>query len=875
MLGVTPAYARASPGSGGFTEGYQPLIELRTLGGLDLHDSHGRELRAIFSAPKRAALLTYLAIATPHGFHRRDTLSALFWPELDHEHARRALRQALYKIRRSVTDGSMVSPGDGEVGLDRDAFWCDAVAFEQLLDDERLEEALALYRGELLEGFHLSGCLEFERWLEDERRRLKDRSAEAAWSLAEQALAGERTAQAARWGRRALALSPYDEGVVRRVIELLDRAGDRAGAIREYEAFAKRLRQDYEAEPAPETTALIASVRAREHANGGALPSVPLTKQADDAPVTSVAVDARRSWRTRRLAAGAIVALGAVAVAGATVIANGRGNVPALDPTRVLVDIFQNETGDPSLDHLGRMATDRVTAGLTLASFVDVVSLGTRLLSREPVVPDTGLLEPADLQALARANGTGTVVSGSYYLQGDSVHFLAHVTNAATGEELAIIEPVWAAVGTPASAVEVLRDRVMTTLATLTDPRLAKWMRYASKPPTFEAYQEFVEGIELHTHQKPREAIPHFLAVAALDSNFTMASLWAVYAYENSGQWSLRDSIGQALNRRRGQLAPLDRLLLDYQLAYYRGDHHSALEAMRRFVEIAPGSEFLYKAGTAAFNAGRPREAIGFLTQADPESGWLRGYWLYWYYLTGAYHWIGDHGREFEAARRARRQYPDQPAARFYEMRALAAMGRIDELNARIEEAQELGVRPCIFPVATELNAHGYRAAGMQVLRRRIEWWESLPAEERQSVVVRQCLATSLKLVGRLDDARKLYEEAEEAREERSPAWPGDGITKLAWLADLAARQGRREEVLRISRLADSVPRPQEWRTAVNDLWWRTVIAMALGDREPAMTLLRKRRAMGGPALSWAHTQYQLEPLWDYPPFQELSRPKG
>ncbi len=151
------------------------MIEFRTLGGLDLRDSQGRELRAIFSAPKRAGLLTYLAVATPHGFHRRDTLLALLWPELDHEHARRSLRQALYLIRRSATDGTLLSPGDEEVGLDRDAFWCDAVAFDQLLDDGRLEEALALDQGELLEGFHLSGCLEFERWLEDERRRLKGR----------------------------------------------------------------------------------------------------------------------------------------------------------------------------------------------------------------------------------------------------------------------------------------------------------------------------------------------------------------------------------------------------------------------------------------------------------------------------------------------------------------------------------------------------------------------------------------------------------------------------------------------------------------------------------------------------------------------------
>ena len=535
------------------------MIEFRTLGGLDLRGSQGRGLRAIFSAAKQAGLLTYLAIATPHGFHRRDTLLALFWPELDHEHARRSLRQALYLIRRAVTNSTLLSPGDEEVGLDRDAFWCDAVAFEQLLDDGRLEDALALYRGELLEGFHLSGCLEFERWLDDERRRLKDRSAEAAWSLAQQAGAEGRTAQAAQWGRRALAFSPSDEGVLQRVIELLDRGGDRAGAIREYEAFAQRLREDYDAEPAPETTALIASVRAREQANGAVLPSAPLAKQPDDAGAASVTTQPRPLWRTRRLAAGALVALGAVIVAGAVLIRNSRADTPALDPTRVLVDIFRNETGDPSLDHLGRMATDRVTAGLTVTSFVDVVSLGTRLLSREPVVPDTGVLEQADLQALARANGTGTVVSGSYYLEGDSVHFLAHVTNASTGEGLATLKPVVGAIDAPVAAVEQLRDRVMTTLATLTDPRLAKWMRYASQPPTFEAYTEFVEGIELHTtYRMDVEAIPHFLAAAAQDSTLTIASLCAPFAHGTSCQGALRDSIGQSPTRPRPR-APSDR----------------------------------------------------------------------------------------------------------------------------------------------------------------------------------------------------------------------------------------------------------------------------------------------------------------------------
>ena len=48
-------------------------IELRTLGTLDLRAADGRELYSLLAQPKRIALLAYLCIAQPRGFHRRDT----------------------------------------------------------------------------------------------------------------------------------------------------------------------------------------------------------------------------------------------------------------------------------------------------------------------------------------------------------------------------------------------------------------------------------------------------------------------------------------------------------------------------------------------------------------------------------------------------------------------------------------------------------------------------------------------------------------------------------------------------------------------------------------------------------------------------------
>ncbi len=302
------------------------MIELRTLGRLDLRDAEGQELRSILSPSKRIALLAYLALATPRGFHRRDTLLALFWPELDQEHARRALRQTLYLIRRSMTDGALVSRGEEEIRLDSDVFWCDAAEFEALLDAGREEEALAVYGGDLLAGFYVSGCLEFERWLDGERRRLKERAARTAWSLAEGAEASGNAVEAAHWGRRAATFAPDDEAAVGRLITLLDRLGDRAGAIREYDLFAKRLREDYEAEPAPETQELIEAVRARVETNGSmvqAAPAAPLVDEEDE--TTRYEAKGRRpSWLTRRVAAVASGALAALFVAGAAIVFNLR-----------------------------------------------------------------------------------------------------------------------------------------------------------------------------------------------------------------------------------------------------------------------------------------------------------------------------------------------------------------------------------------------------------------------------------------------------------------------------------------------------------------------------------------------------------------------
>ncbi|MEO8089516.1 MAG: BTAD domain-containing putative transcriptional regulator [Gemmatimonadales bacterium] len=239
------------------------MIELRTLGALELRGCEAQELDALVSQPKRVALLVYLAVATPSGFHRRDSLLAIFWPESDQSHARGALRNALSFLRHHLGEAVVATRGD-EVGLDPVSFWCDVTVFRTVADADRAREALSLYRGDLLEGFHVADAPDFESWLEGERHSLRSRAARAAWALAASEERAGNWADAAGHARYAVTLSPDYERAACRLIELLDRAGDRGAALQEYRALETRLAQELEVPPSPETLSLMQAIRARE-----------------------------------------------------------------------------------------------------------------------------------------------------------------------------------------------------------------------------------------------------------------------------------------------------------------------------------------------------------------------------------------------------------------------------------------------------------------------------------------------------------------------------------------------------------------------------------------------------------------------------------
>lgn len=219
-------------------------------------------------SPKLLALLVYLAVAPPGETVRRDTLLALLWPDLEQARARNALNQALHQLRRHLGEEAVESRGKEEVALGAPVT-ADVPRFEERVDGRDPAAALELYRGEFLEGFHVTGAPGFERWLDGVRARLRRRARDAAVELARDAAEAGRRGEAAAWLRRALEVVPTDERVTATLVDLLLRRGDRAGAVRAYRAFARRLDEELGMEPSPQLRERVAKARAGSAAPDG------------------------------------------------------------------------------------------------------------------------------------------------------------------------------------------------------------------------------------------------------------------------------------------------------------------------------------------------------------------------------------------------------------------------------------------------------------------------------------------------------------------------------------------------------------------------------------------------------------------------------
>ena len=182
------------------------------------------------------ALVKLLALARGHRLHREQLCDAL-WPELDGTAAAANFRKALHYARQALAPYHIVVRG-ALVSLEAADLWVDVDAFDQAVDGNDLQGAIAIYTGDLL--------LEdrFEPWTEPRREQLRVRHERVLLDWSRELASGDDLRTSMSTLERLVELDPLHEEAHADLIRLLARSGQHRLAVQAYERLANRLRTE-------------------------------------------------------------------------------------------------------------------------------------------------------------------------------------------------------------------------------------------------------------------------------------------------------------------------------------------------------------------------------------------------------------------------------------------------------------------------------------------------------------------------------------------------------------------------------------------------------------------------------------------------------
>jgi DNA-binding SARP family transcriptional activator len=797
------------------------VIELSTLGAIELRDEAGERIESVLVRSKRLALLAYLCTSHPVRLSRRDTLVALLWPELDNAHARGALRFELSRLRHALGCEAVCGGGTEAVGVNPERIWCDASAFEAALDGGRLEDALELWRGDFLPGLHVPGG-EFERWLDGMRDRLARRAVDAADQLRARAEERGEIDSAVRWARRGTDLVPYDETAWRNLLSSLDRAGDRAGALAAYNTLVTHLRDELEVEPSPETRALAERIRGRM--------VVPADLGASGAP----GEDGDAPPTPRQRPAEPVPP---------------RPAVIALRPV-------ENLTGDARHDALGHRLTDRLMHGIADLGFAEAF-LGDGVGGVTAAVFTALHARSARVEVRTRLSEPG---------EGARVLFVP---------ESVLLDPA-----AEDDGLDVAVARVLASLATHYHPDMPM-LAASGRPalmPSWQAFLEYERGSEAFGAYRFEEAVQRLRQAYAIDPRLLKAAIFASLAMAFAGDPAGADAFATAAMRDAATASEYERYFGEWFLAFLHGRRPEAYRAATEMTRLVSHPVPRAMASTEALYMNRPAEALRLLPPLPFEWGWWR-HWAWAYEVAGwAFHSLEDHRGELAMVLRGRQRYPESLEVIRAETRARAALGEETAALGLVEEALTLppataprAERPekistgmvspadVAWTAAQELESHGHDDAAATARRAGLAWLARHDTANRGD---------------RLLQARLLLElgDAEAARQHMDALGAVEDIEALGLVALLAASIGDTTTACEALAQLENMRNPY---ACGRHLLHAAGVRVALDQPQLAVDTLRRALAAGLPFSVELHALPMLRPLRPRADFAALHRPRG
>jgi DNA-binding SARP family transcriptional activator len=609
------------------------MLYLRTFGGVTF-ERDGSPVTGAAAQRRVLAVATMIASGGDRGVSRERVLATL-WTDAEPERARQALSQTLYHMRRALDSGELLDGGQ-DLRFNPEEVRSDIADFERAADAGELETVASLHCGPFLEGFHVSGAPEFERWASALRARLAERCAEALEQLAVSAERSGDWRRAVEWRRQLAAHEPLNGRVAADFIATLAASGDRARALQYARVHEALVRDELETEP--DTAVLELVERLREDpewrptppggvppyvvAAGGPAPAEPAApvpipdaefhldasgaertpELASEVVTPPALVRSHSRWRLAAIGLGLLL----LAVAGYSALTRMR-EIPSvpIQPDLVAVAPFRVTGADPALRYLREGLVDLLVVKLTeigaarAAEPATVLGAWRRAESAESELP----LEQS--LAIAGRLGAGQLLMGHVVGTASKVVVTASLYGVPDG----VVRGQASAEGPPDS-LTMLVDRLAGQLLA---GQAGERERLASHTTSsLDALRAFLSGQAAYRRGDYGRAVELFTQSVERDSGFAMAGLGLALAADRV-DGSAEQARGVDLAwRARGELAERDRALLDAMAGPRYPDSSSLAEriaAWEHAAALAPDrAEVWHELGERLFTDGR---AIG------------------------------------------------------------------------------------------------------------------------------------------------------------------------------------------------------------------------------------------------------------------------
>jgi TolB-like protein len=564
------------------------MLTLKLLGRFELSGPDGRIAMA---SAKLNAFLAYLALAAKPV--SREQLTALLWGSHFEEQARQNFRQALVRLKKIIGADVLVTD-DQTVQLAPGKIDCDARRFEALTARgtvASLRQAAGLLEGDLLAGIDVREDA-WDEWLSGERRRFGNLACLALEQLGRLELEQSRPAEALHLAEESIRRDLFREEAHRLALAALTGMGRRSEAIRHYQQFAERLKQELGTSPEAATVELYQGLL---HSGGTAPAWSPL---AELSRKPSLAV------------------------------------LP-----------FANLSGDAGQDYFIDGVVDEIITALSRLHWLFVIARSSSFTYKGRAV---------DVKQVGRELGVRYVLEGSVRKAGNRLRINGQLVDAASGAtlwadrfegELAdifelqdmVTSQVVGAIAPKLEQAEIERSKNKPT-------------------GSLDAYDYYLRGqaeVQKWTREGNEAARAHFYKACSLDPQFSSAFGMAARCYSQSkaqgwiGDAAFESAEVRRLARQVVEIGPDDPVGLSaagMALGYVAGDLDAGAAMLDRSIEISPNlAQAWFFGGWINAMQGKADAAISRLSHAlvlsphDPNISNMRRGIAFAYFIAGRY----------------------------------------------------------------------------------------------------------------------------------------------------------------------------------------------------------------------------------------------